>query len=526
MKQLKTVISFLFAAVIFAAMAVVPASAANSSLYFSSSSVEVGGSLTVSVTIKPGFAIYSTDFSVTYNADVLQYKSSDCTVNASGAGVIKVAQGENGGTSITHQFTFTAKSAGSSTISASGAAYGEDEDVSFGSSASITVKDVSKSDNANLKSLSLSAGSLSPSFSVPRTTYTASVPNSCEECKVYATAADRDAKVSVSGNSALSVGKNIRTITVTAANGNQKIYTITITRRAEDPEETTSDAAPEEPENNTPSVTLNGVTYTLATDLTDVHLPSGFLSAEVEYNGLPVVVAQDQDHLYTLYYLKAASHTEDADSQPDASSETGETADEPPVDDYAPYLLTEDGSFEKLLYLSFETRDYIPAPLPQAYSMPSQYYPVSLTVQGQTFTAYATNSDGERDFYYLYCFHNNAYGFYRYDAKEETLQRFPSLTLMQGDSSENIYADMSFWARFRSLADNAKRVVLGLLVLCLAVIVLIVWAIVRAVAIRKRANLEQENLGDLFDDKFDDILIEDETAPTDENNDSDNFFLE
>ena len=86
------------------------------------------------------------------------------------------------------------------------------------------------SSNAKLSSLSCGSGTLSPSFSADTTSYSVTVPYSVTSLSLNYATQDGGAKVSVSGNS-LSVGSNTVTLTVTAANGNTKNYTIRATRQ-------------------------------------------------------------------------------------------------------------------------------------------------------------------------------------------------------------------------------------------------------------------------------------------------------
>ena len=211
---------------------------AETIISFSNNSPKVNNSVTVTVTVNTTESMYSNTFKVEYNPDVLRFESGDS--NGGGAGILSVVKDLNGEKKISYSFKFTAIAAGKSQISVNGGAYTMNSDEVIGASATMTVSDASKSDNANLKSLSLSNGKLSPSFSASRTSYTATVANSVTQCRVYATASDSGAKVSVSGDSALKVGKNTRTVTVTAPSGAQKTYTITITRLAENEEPTDS----------------------------------------------------------------------------------------------------------------------------------------------------------------------------------------------------------------------------------------------------------------------------------------------
>ncbi|WCN39674.1 cadherin-like beta sandwich domain-containing protein [Aneurinibacillus uraniidurans] len=101
----------------------------------------------------------------------------------------------------------------------------------------------SQSSVADLSSLLLSAGTLSPSFSSSTTSYTASVSNATTSLKVTPTVADAYATVTVNGASVtsgtasssipLTVGSNTITVVVTAQDGSTtKSYTISVTRAA------------------------------------------------------------------------------------------------------------------------------------------------------------------------------------------------------------------------------------------------------------------------------------------------------
>ena len=223
--------------------------AATATIAFSSKSPKVNDAVTVTVTVNGSEAMYSTELSVSYNPDVLRFESGDSA--SGGAGVVKVAGLPSGATKQSYSLKFTAIASGSSTVQASGVAYYQNTEESVGASATMTVSDAAKSANANLKSLSLSKGTLSPKFSASKTSYTATVDTSVTEVKVYATAQDSGAKVEIAGESVLKDGENIRTVTVTAPSGAQKVYTIKITRS-----DLTTE--PEVPEVNPLETTVDG----------------------------------------------------------------------------------------------------------------------------------------------------------------------------------------------------------------------------------------------------------------------------
>jgi hypothetical protein len=87
-----------------------------------------------------------------------------------------------------------------------------------------------QSSDATLYSLSVSPGSLSPSFSSSTTSYSVSVANSISSITISASPNDSRASVSGTGNKSLNVGSNSFPIIVTAENGSQKTYTVNVTR--------------------------------------------------------------------------------------------------------------------------------------------------------------------------------------------------------------------------------------------------------------------------------------------------------
>lgn len=464
-------------------------SAADSTISFSSSKPKVNDSVTVNVTVSASDSIYSVQFSLKYNPDVLRYESGD---GEGGAGILKVVESINSKNvkSKKFSFVFTAIAAGASNIQVTDCEWvlGMDTEAAdfTGASASITVSDAAKSDNANLKSLSLSKGTLSPKFSASKTSYTASVANDVTECKVYATAADSAAKVEVSGSSALKVGKNTRTVTVTAASGAQKTYTITITRLEEgDTASSEPDDTSSEPEVNPYETTVDGAAYTVATDISGIILPNGFEAGKAEYNGAEVAVAKDKGDNYTVYYLK------------------GEESDT-----HVPYLLSEDGTtFEKLKYAVFGANTYIFADFPENTKAPEGYYQTNTEIGGFNVKAYMSDNPEYTDFYYLYCFFDGGFKTYRYDSRENVLQRAPEFKLIAADD-DSLPADAGFTARFKSLSTNAKVIVIGLLLAAIGAIALIVLLIVKLV---KGADKFEDDFDEeeLFAGNFDEISVSD-----------------
>ena len=461
------------------------ASASSTTISFSSSKPSVNDSVTVTVTVNADENMYGTSFSVNYNPDVLRFESGD---NATGgAGVVNVVYSVSGKTKQSCPLKFTAIASGSCTVSVVNAMYASDNEIAVGgSSATLTVADAAKSDNANLKSLSLSAGTLSPKFSANKTSYTAKVAKNVTECKIFATAADSGAKVEVSGTSALNEGKNIRTVTVTAPSGAQKVYTITITRSDEEPEESSQT----EPQPN--ETVIDGMPFTVLTDISGITLPNGFSADTADFNGTQVAVAKDTAGYYTVYYLKGAD------------------------DSCVPYLLSEDGkTFEKLKYAVFGNNTYIFADVPDGYKAPSGYYETTVDIGGFNIKAFAvTNTEtvasgglnvsaadaDYSDFYYVYCFFNGNFSMYRYDSAENVLQRAPEFKLVK---EELEVKPGGFGSRFASLSANAKVMVIGLVVALIAAAVLVVLLILKLV----KGKESEDDIA--FTSDFDEVAVSD-----------------
>lgn len=135
----------------------------------------------------------------------------------------------------TFQVSSSVKPGTTITVSANGVTLSDGaSDAGIGSRTySVTVAEP-LSNNANLKSLSVSNATITPAFSAGTTSYSASVPFSTSSLNISATAEHAGAKVSISNNSLAPNATTNVIITVTAENGATKTYTIR-TARAKDP---------------------------------------------------------------------------------------------------------------------------------------------------------------------------------------------------------------------------------------------------------------------------------------------------
>ena len=463
-------------------------SAVGTTISLSKTKPQVNDTLSITVTLSAEEDISAIGFSLNYNPDVIRFENGDsCT---GGAGIVKVVKpiSEIGKKKVSVTLNFTAIKSGSSTIQVTEAMYASSAEHGIaGASATLTVSDAAKPGVATLKSLSISNGTLTPGFSTGRTSYTAKVKYEVTSCKVFATATDAKATVAVGGKETLEVGKNTRTVTVTAQNGTQKTYTIVITRLKEGEEldgETKPEDNTDEPEKST---VIDGVKYLLATDLSGFTLPNGFKANTVTYGETEVAAAQDTDANYTVYYLKGANS-----------------------ESYLPYTLESDGkTFKKLKFATFGNNTYIFADIPEGKTVPEGFYQSSVKIGDFDISAYKSPDEGLTDFYYTYCFFEKNFAMYRYDSRENVLQRCPEFTL--GDISTAAPKGAGFAARFASLSSNAKIIVVGIVILIIAAVALIVMLIVRMV--KPRYDDDDGYDDDMFTNAFDSVTVEDGSEP-------------
>ncbi|MDO5775822.1 MAG: cadherin-like beta sandwich domain-containing protein, partial [Eubacteriales bacterium] len=85
--------------------------------------------------------------------------------------------------------------------------------------------------NNKLKSLSVDGYIITPTFNMDTESYSLIVDGSSANVNINAVTIDSGAKVSGAGNVALNVGSNDISITVKAANGDERTYKLNITRR-------------------------------------------------------------------------------------------------------------------------------------------------------------------------------------------------------------------------------------------------------------------------------------------------------
>ena len=157
---------------------------------------------------------------------------------------------------------------------------------SSGGSTYVPVQDT-RSSNADLSSLSLAEGELSPAFSKETTSYTVNLAADIKKVTIEATAEDSKATISGTGEKEVSAGENTLSVIVTAENGSTKTYTITAT-------------VDEKP---LVYLTYNKKELGVVRNLKGLLVPSGFSTSSITVDGNKINAWTNETMNKTIIYL-------------------------------------------------------------------------------------------------------------------------------------------------------------------------------------------------------------------------------
>ncbi len=477
---LKKTVAVAVSVIIIALMTFTASAAGSTMISFNKTDINVGASVTVTVKFSYDKTIYAAEGMLSYDASCLKLTGSSGSYSGSSGATKMVLDGQ--GTSLSQSFTFTALKAGACKIQVYDAVVSDGEDIYNvgGSAATMNIKDKSASSNANLKSLYISAGSLSPAFSPSVTSYSITIGADVKELTVSTKTEDSDATVTVEGSKVMKTGKNTRTVTVTAPNGATKTYTLNITKLAgASNSSTTSDSentSSSEPVEEYDDIVIGGKIYTIQTDLSKIAAPAGFTVVKVVYNGKNYDAYQGADPSVIAFPL---------------------FCEEDQTTDLFLYDNTT-GTFSELSYISAAAGTYVLINLEDASEIPEGFSESERVISGHTTTVYVDSEDSE------YCLvyakgPSSVAGFYVYDSVENTVQRyFGGLGSASGLTvgGENIIAKV--------LGDPSLRMI----AICSLAAVIIVLIILIIVLIVKRRNERWEDEDDIeyLEEDDDDLL--------------------
>lgn len=480
-------------------------------LSVSSSSVAVGKTVKVTVSMPSG-----------YFGTVVISSSDEGVLSNGGDGVANIGDAAGPEYPTSQSFSFTAKAAGSCTIKAYCTVVGDAEGndaggIITGASTKVTVtsassnndsnsnkdnsgsntgndsnaykdnenKEEKKSSNASLGSLVISAGTLSPEFSAATKDYTATVDHSCSSLAVTANPADSKASVtSVTGNDSLEVGENTVSVVVTAEDGSTSTYNIVVTRRAEDDPENA------DKQDNWKKFDINGTEWTMVNDIPEDVVPEGFEHSKTVIDGLEYNTLHGTFGDITLVYLQ---------------SESG--------NGLFVYDAAQNAAYE-FVRINSESH-FIVVLLPKVDDVPKGYNEVSLSIEGKgVATAYQTKAekshDQTKDFYLVYAINDNGEsGWYTYDSVDGTYMRTelgtPTVAQEENDTTKS-----------ELVPGIANKYLVLAAILVLIIIILLLLLMVSAVKNRKYKAMDYYDDDDDVDDAAEDVSNEALKETTDE----------
>ena len=398
--------------------------AAGISVSAGQGTVSVGKTVAFSITVPSGTEAWT--YSVSYS-DNLSLESGDTAPMG--------FEGDNR----TNQLVFRANSAGTGSVWISAGSYciaGDDYDASGSASVSIvsasepddsepdyTPSTPGKSGNNALSTLTVSAGTLTPAFDPAVTEYTLSLPQGTEKLTLTATPSDSNATVQGDGELTLQEGENTLPLVVTAENGDTKTYTVTA-KVAQAP---------------TLFLDYNGQRLGVVKDVSQVTPPAGFAPAEpITYSGDTLPIWTDVSGKRTLVYL-----------MDEKTSAQGFYLFSQTTGVQSPYLPILCGSVT-----------YIYTDIPKELSSVPGLTPATVKAFGQTLNGWTYNDASLKDFSVLYLMDDaGSYGYYTYDSREETLQRF-SGAVFTDDAGQSLRVPMLYVY----IAGGAALVLLILLI--------------------------------------------------------------
>ncbi len=382
-------------------LTIVPAHAAGLSVSVGQSRVSVGNEFAVTVTVSSDVIAWT--YQITYS-DNLTLVSGKTTPDGS----------DDEGSPHINTLLFRANAEGTGTITASctnGLTDGN-RDYSSSDRATISILPAQSDDggeppyhgdgnsdyrsaNNALSALTVSAGTLTPAFDPAVTEYTLSLPQGTEKITVAATPSDSKAAVQGVGEVTLQPGENKIPLVVTAENGDTKTYTITA-KVAQAP---------------TLFFNYGGAKLGVVKDVEGVTPPTGFAAAApVAHGGDTLPIWVDANGKHTLVYL----------------------VDEQGVAGFYLYSQTE-GVLSPYLPLAYGGATYIYTGIPADKAVVPGLETATVEAFSQTLSGWRYEDAALADFVVLYLMDEGGqYGYYNYDTKNATLQRFSGAVFTDG----------------------------------------------------------------------------------------------
>lgn len=368
-------------------MSIVEAATLQLKPQVSKSTLVVGNTVTVTVNLSSSDALGSWEYSLNYDSSKLDLVSSD--VPLSYKGVVSSTNQK----SVSYQYVFKAKASGKVTFSFSkAAAYAYDESFMtiHSTTSSVTIitqaqLEASYSKNNYLSSLSIDGYDLDPAFHKDVLEYKVSLPPETYQMEIKATKEDSKASLSGIGVKELTDGDNKFEILVTAENGNERKYILTVTVLELSPI----------------SVTVEEKEYTVIRKQEMLTCPDGYTQNTVMIGEEEVPSCYSETTKFTLVALK--------DAEGNIS-----------------YFIKNNDSYTKYETIEFHKNIIFPTTLPSNIEIPKGYKKTSISINGVKVDAYKLNKTSKFAFIYGLNVDTGESNLYMYDALENTISRYNS----------------------------------------------------------------------------------------------------
>ena len=401
---MKKVKYLLFAVIMFVSL-IGTSYAANLGVSASTKSAVVGN--TISVTVSASGAA-GWEYCLNYDSSVFRLTSAG---SDTGGACVKTGSTLIGYSKVT--FKFKAIKSGTGTFSLRDAVmYGDDGNPLSSSKGSVTVTartqaeiQASYSANADLKSLGVDGFEITPAFNKNTLEYALTVENNVTSVNVSALRADNTASVSGAGTIQLSEGLNVVTIVVTAQKGNQKKYVINIERKELDPI----------------NVSVDNVSYTVVRKAELLEIPTYYEASTITIDGEEVPALYSEITKYTLVGLK------DEDGKIELYRYLGD-AD---YKDMAPNM------FERYYQFNTEVISFVPVTIEdKIYGYESTK---KIDINDEKIDVYY--NEDNKDYVLIYGMNMTTgnEGWYQYDIKENTFQRYVENNLKEIEEDKELY---------------------------------------------------------------------------------------
>ncbi len=432
----------------------------------------VGQSVSIPIKITSDAPIMTAQIKISYNSSVLTLKSVSGAEYTSGNGSINIVDDNfsNASKDVTtgsYTLNFTAAAAGNSNITVNVSIADKNLSKSTSSaSAAVTVINPKPSSNANLASIKLSSGSLSPAFNANTTNYTATVKYGVDAITITGSVADGKSTYVGGGTFGLQVGDNQRVLTVTAQDGTKKSYTINIKRMTE---QETADAEQAERDANPLLVIIDGADYTIVNNLEGITIPAGFTQGTATRKESEITVINDDAGKYQLCWLV------------DANGENG-----------AFYSRDEEDNFTKLVYINANGKMYIVEDLGDYGTMPQGFILSKCSIDGTEIDAITYEDENLKEFYVLNCYVSGTTGYYRFDTVEGTLQRAADFdaALVKANTEAPIEENGAF--TWLTNMNNTGKAVFAIMVAVAVIFIALAIILIVKIASSKNDGYEED----------------------------------